>query len=262
MRIVQCSICKEGWFNIKDIICQRCKNDKTYPKKFSKENEMIPSKVPEELKNLTQIEEMLIARVFPLINIYHKPRGQRAYKGHVIYFHNDVQKIVKILPNLLSNVPVIKITQSNKEFSKEFRVRKKIVLHALIGCKNIITCTEILLLIWIEWKICLMMKLFCVTNIQTIEGQTTMKSYDLGPTDSFDDDTSKPEQMSSFIPFEENSKMQKDLIDNFVNNIKIELDNNPVNEYSIQFLATMAFPTLFPDGVADPTNLGQFHQVN
>ena len=32
------------------------------------------------------------------------------------------------------------------------------------------------------------------------------------------------------------------------------IENEPLNEYQISHLATMAFPTLFPDGKGDPTN--------
>jgi hypothetical protein len=32
------------------------------------------------------------------------------------------------------------------------------------------------------------------------------------------------------------------------------VDDNPLNEYQTPFLATLAFPTLFPDGTGDPTN--------
>ena len=32
------------------------------------------------------------------------------------------------------------------------------------------------------------------------------------------------------------------------------MENEPLNEYTTPFLATMAFPTLFPDGKGDPTN--------
>ena len=32
------------------------------------------------------------------------------------------------------------------------------------------------------------------------------------------------------------------------------LNDQPLNEYQTSFLATMAFPTLFPDGKGDPTN--------
>jgi hypothetical protein len=32
------------------------------------------------------------------------------------------------------------------------------------------------------------------------------------------------------------------------------IESEPLNEYQISHLATMAFPTLFPDGKGDPTN--------
>ena len=32
------------------------------------------------------------------------------------------------------------------------------------------------------------------------------------------------------------------------------IEDHPLNEYQTQYLATMAFPTLFPDGKGDPTN--------
>jgi len=40
---------------------------------------MIPSAVPLELQELTQVEEMLIARAIPIIRVYVKPGGQRGY---------------------------------------------------------------------------------------------------------------------------------------------------------------------------------------
>ena len=45
---------------------------------------MIPSCVPHELQDLTQIEEMLIARALPIMRVYIKPGGQRGYSGHCI----------------------------------------------------------------------------------------------------------------------------------------------------------------------------------
>ena len=68
-------------------------------KKISFENSMIPSAVPPELQNMTQFEEMLISRAFPVINVYTKPKGgQRAYKGHVITLPQDVQQLADVLP--------------------------------------------------------------------------------------------------------------------------------------------------------------------
>ncbi|CAG8739329.1 20867_t:CDS:2, partial [Gigaspora margarita] len=45
-------------------------DDKTTPKKFSFENNMDPGDVPKELQGLTEIEEMLIVQIFPVISVY------------------------------------------------------------------------------------------------------------------------------------------------------------------------------------------------
>lgn len=59
---------------------------------------MIPSPVPKELPGLTQTEEMLIARAFPVVSVHTKPGGQRAYKSHCINFPQDIQKLADTLP--------------------------------------------------------------------------------------------------------------------------------------------------------------------
>ena len=84
-QIYHCCVCHEAWplkprpKNTVSYTCSRCLRDKNVPKKFSIENSMIPSPVPKELQDLTQFEEMLIAKAFPVMHIYTKPRGgQRA----------------------------------------------------------------------------------------------------------------------------------------------------------------------------------------
>ena len=86
--MLQCKVCREAWplherSKSKDsYVCRRCSVDKGTPKKFSVENYMIPSPVPKELQDLTQIEEMLIARALSIMKVYIKPGGQRGYAGH------------------------------------------------------------------------------------------------------------------------------------------------------------------------------------
>ena len=47
---------------------------------------MIPSAVPTELQGLIQVEEMLIARAFPIMQVYTKPKGgKRPIKGILGY---------------------------------------------------------------------------------------------------------------------------------------------------------------------------------
>ena len=38
-------------------------------------------------------------------------------------------------------------------------------------------------------------------------------------------------------------------------------NTNPLNEFKIELLATMAFPTLFPDSKGDPTNTAIMRQA-
>ncbi len=54
--------------------CQCCHKEKA-SKKFSKDNNMDLDEVPDELQNLTEIEKMLIAWVFPMMSVY------RLYEG-------------------------------------------------------------------------------------------------------------------------------------------------------------------------------------
>ena len=79
--IIQCDVCHEAWPNTlhsenynKTYTCGRCLRDKKEPKKFSFENDMIPALLPNELQNMTQCEEMLISRVFPVMQVYTNPR--------------------------------------------------------------------------------------------------------------------------------------------------------------------------------------------
>ena len=67
--------------------------------------------------------------------------------------------------------------------------------------------------------------------------------------------------MSSFLPI---AKCQQQEIQSVQQQLSLShpgqhipwptVDNEPINEYSTPFLATLAFPALFPDGKGDPTN--------
>jgi len=142
MTIVQCNICKEAWplpnsskkLNENVHECIQCKKEKGLPKRFSSENNMVPSAVPIELQGLTQVEEMLIARAFPVIQVYTKPGGgQKAYKGHVITLPQDVQQLANVFPRYPSDIPVIVFKFDGKDNkSRELKVRRQKVLDALL----------------------------------------------------------------------------------------------------------------------------------
>jgi hypothetical protein len=103
--VSQCTVCQEAW-PLKSkprspYVCLRCSRDKKSPRKFSYENSMIPSSVPHELQNLTQIEEMLIARALPITRVYIKPGGQRGYSGHCINLPQNVTELAMFCQDTL-----------------------------------------------------------------------------------------------------------------------------------------------------------------
>ena len=53
--------------------CLQCSRDKKSPKLYSVDNNMDPGDVPPELQGLTQIEEMIISAVMPMMSLYHLP---------------------------------------------------------------------------------------------------------------------------------------------------------------------------------------------
>ena len=68
---------------------------------------MIPSAVTLELENLTPCKEMLIARAFPVMQVYIRPNSRKTdYKGHVVTLPHNVQHIVNILPRSVTDLPL------------------------------------------------------------------------------------------------------------------------------------------------------------
>ena len=78
VNMASCSRCKERWFalDLKDGICHACflrdKGNKT-PFLMSSENEMDPGEVPAYLPELTQVEEMIIARSHVQMMVHRVP---------------------------------------------------------------------------------------------------------------------------------------------------------------------------------------------
>ena len=119
--ICHCQICLEAWpLNVGSKVpehfkCSRCKTDKELPNKFSKENFMTPSPLPDVLCGLTQVEEMLIARAVPIMHIYIKPGGQRGYSGHTVNLPQDIGQLALLLPRYPKDLSIIILLSKPKE---------------------------------------------------------------------------------------------------------------------------------------------------
>jgi hypothetical protein len=68
---------------LKNGACEKCIREKNHIKMFSSENNMDPGKMPNELKNLSIVEQQLIARISPCINVHMLKHGGIAANGIV-----------------------------------------------------------------------------------------------------------------------------------------------------------------------------------
>ena len=134
-----CTICHEVWptrtclrVGPDTYICTRCKRDTNPVKLFSAANDMDPGPVPPCLLQLSQVEEMLIARACPIMCVYCKHGSQRGYKGHVLNMPQDVQGFFDRLPCHVSQLPILVLQRHGQENTHaDFRVHRDKVLAAL-----------------------------------------------------------------------------------------------------------------------------------
>ena len=139
LELSKCSICLERSHVKKSqdserLICARCKREKANPKVYSSEANMDPGPAPQELFGLTQVEEMLVAAVMPMMSIYRLPYGQYGYSGHVINFPQDVLRFAASLPRLPSQLDVMVVRREGTapgQSHRDFHVRRSVVERAL-----------------------------------------------------------------------------------------------------------------------------------
>ncbi|KAF2832719.1 hypothetical protein CC86DRAFT_241454, partial [Ophiobolus disseminans] len=121
--IKTCSRCDERWFKIglnNDVVCEACvKADRDLepdePYIFSYENLMDLGLLLGDtvLPKLSQVEEMLIARVHCFVEV-RQIRGQQfKYRGYVVNFLNNTAKIFNKLPLLPEDLNIIIIRPKN-----------------------------------------------------------------------------------------------------------------------------------------------------
>ena len=277
-KIKQCIVCLEAW-PIKsssrsqkdsEYHCVRCNRDKKHPTKISKQNYMIPSTVPSQLQGLAQVEEVLIACALPIMRVYIKPGGQRGYSGHCINLPQHVQELATSLPRYPKELSLTLIKMKGKDNTfKDVSVRRHMVQNALTWLINNNPhyqdvhlnqqCLESLSENGIP------------NDLISIERENDVsESSDLnfGPQNEEEIVYNEGTQMNTFFPISQCQQQEIDAIQQTLSSIDNQhiawptVDNEPTNEYLTPFLATMAFPTLFPDGKGDPTNLSLNRDVH
>jgi hypothetical protein len=99
-------------------LCSTCQTPAT-AKVLTRENDMdLGGPVPPQLRILTDFEEMLVARVHPLVQVYTLlPSGQCAYVGHVVNYRQRAMEWVSELPLRPQDVPIVLVRRRTKEAS-------------------------------------------------------------------------------------------------------------------------------------------------
>jgi hypothetical protein len=105
---------------------------------------MDPGPAEPGLEPLTQIEEMLIARVHCFVEVRQVRGIQYKYKGHVVDFLTNTAKVYNRLPLLTQDLDIILIwpgdynrdPRMQRQFCQDFRVRKSIVKACLLDLRH------------------------------------------------------------------------------------------------------------------------------
>ena len=95
-------------------MCTRCRRDKKVSKVWSGENNMDPIALPGILSNMTDAEQMPIARLAPTVHVHLLKHGGIAWKGHCIAFPQAVQEPATIPPRLPREVDIIRVEKTRK----------------------------------------------------------------------------------------------------------------------------------------------------
>ena len=274
--IQMCHVCDESYPGIQVVttntgpMCTRCKKEGSRHR-FSSQNHMNPGLQPLVLASLTQIEEMLIARASPILQVMHSIGGQYKYRGHTISFPQEVKDVAKKLPRYIRELDLMIVVQKKgqKGSSYDFTVRKQQVMDALLYKiqhdpyyrdvevdihaiddlpENATDVSDLI-------NSVILPDMDNDMEFATLEGVPGR------------DDILEGCDTTSFASRPPNAPREIELIRAWANNPNSEVEDpngksidamnwptvgsSPINEYNTVGLFDMAFPTLFPKGEAD-----------
>ena len=273
-----CQVCNERRLDGKGTrnMCSRCRRDKKVPKVWSEENNTDPMSVPEELSEMSDAEQMLIARLAPTVHVHMLKHGGIASRGHCIAFPQAVQEPATILPRLPAEVDIIRVRRQGKDDThKDFRVRRHRVEGGLRWLKgNNPGYADIII---DEARLQDLPADGELPNLRTVEFSEAAEhmddqgpapqQLDAGETDGSDDST-----VSGVILPEPGVNVQAQ-VEAAINEVVSEpqetetegaqhgreqpvipwpsTDTTPASEFTTPYFFTMAFPCLFPYGKGD-----------
>ena len=226
--------------------CSRCSRDEKSPKLYSVDNNMHPGDVPPELQGLTQVEEMLISAVMPMMSLYHLPYGQYGYSGHVINLPQDVSTFTSTLPRSPSQLDVLIVRKQDAHGAhKDFRVRRTKIYSALLWLKshnvyyhNIAIDESVLSQLPLDGDI---------ANVPTIVDEAITHE-----NQSTQEDSNEELLAGTFVPMLPRQTTEEEMIRQSIDRTHVSwphINQTPLNEFRTEGYMSLAFPTLYPTGM-------------
>jgi len=264
-----CSICLESYpgIHIRNsnhmYCCSRCISE-TKGHRLSLSNNMDPGPQPTALTSLSQIEEMLIARVNPILQVTHARSGQYKYSGHTICFPQDITKIADMLPRRVEHLDILIVMRhSNDHKAYDFIFSRHRVLAAL-GYK--LANDPYYKNVRIDTNALASLPAIPTDVSSSLHHSNTTETavrLPLEPPHELTEDFADPsvDQTSSFVPIIPNTNTEIQEIHHYLHSYNHQSDTRiewltigllPINEYNIEGLLSMDFPALFPIGAAMP----------
>ena len=99
---------------------------------FSQDNNMNPGKQLPILSILTQVEEMLIAQVNPILHVTHVFGGKYKYNGHTISFPQYINLMSKNIPRWIEDLDILIVRREGYQYKNyDFIVCRSCMMNVL-----------------------------------------------------------------------------------------------------------------------------------
>ncbi|KAK3083478.1 hypothetical protein FSP39_023709 [Pinctada imbricata] len=230
---------------------------------------MDPGEMPDELKEMSVVEQQLICRLSPAIHVHMLGHVGIAANGHCVTFPQNVNEPAKILPKLPTDIDVLRVTRKGKNnTSKDFRCRRHKIQNALEWLKqhnpaysDIIISEANLSVLPADGELIVNCLNVDSENISEHSDkgpaplQTCVNETDAGVSDSCvllnDPPVNIQEEISNTI--QSLTGDEEENLETVINHKKKEARipwptraNEPISEFTTRIFFTLSFPTLFP----------------
>ena len=247
--------------------------------RYGVENNADPGVIPHELKGIlngiTQMEEMLCSLASPCFIMWVSNGGQYKARGNVITFSQDVSTLCTVLPHLPEELDVLIVRKTDSQTTpsyKDFRVYKSKVYALLCYLQqHNPSYRDITIRPPQDSNLpdddTVFSRLPRLPTHRDPESSPSTHASAHSPTD----DTGEPDfecdelaqEINSFVPSLSPLPSEQDAISSALHLSGLTPSHAgplpwpptgpALSEYTTRNLFTMAFPTLFPLGVADPS---------